>query len=99
MVLAVNTTVPEPCCLYTAAKVWIPALKPSITATEVARTESLPATRSELFSEIPATSLSTWTFMKPKDCPVLPSMFAVRNTSTRPEAGTVKGTDGPTPPT
>ena len=92
--LAEKTTLPEPCCLYTAVKVWDPGAA-VMNAEALARTESLPATRSELLSEAVAMLLSTSTVMKPKDCPVLPSMFAVTITSTLPEAGTVKVSDGP----
>ena len=92
--LAEKTTVPEPCCLYTAVKVWDPGVV-VMNADALARTESFPATRSEFSSEAVVMSPSNSTVMKPKDCPVLPSMFAVTITRTLPEGGTVKVSDGP----
>ena len=83
MVLAENVEVPEPRFLYTAVKVWDPGVRPVISTVALARTGSLPNTRSEFASEAMFEVVDaqlTWTDMKPAVCPVLPSICAVRIT-------------------
>jgi hypothetical protein len=93
MVLTENVEVPEPTFLYTALKVCDPGVKPVISADALARTGSLPNTRSEFASEAPGSLPSTLTDMKPAVCPVLPNICAVRITNACVPVGSV--TDGP----
>ena len=100
MVLTENVEAPEPMFLYTAVKVQPGAgvgVRPRTSTVALARTGSLPNTRSEFASEGmlegPVLQVAS-TDMKPAVCPVLPNICAVRITiAAVPVTGTV--TDGP----
>ena len=98
MALAENVEVPEPTFLYTALKVWgIAGFRPVISAVALARTGSLPNTRSEFASEgllEAAVAQLASTDMKPAVCPVLPDICAVRITIAA-EPVVTGPTDGP----
>src|SRR5580765_5028012 len=97
MVLTENVEAPEPMFLYTAVKVQGPGVKPRTSTVALARTGSLPNTRSELASEgmlEGAVAQLAWTDMKPAVCPVLPDICDVRITIAAGPVFTV--TDGPT---
>jgi len=100
MFRSANVAVPAPCSLYTAVNVHeAPGVRPEISAVALARTGSLPATRSEFASEAVPLGGGVQVAvadMKPAALPVLPSICAVKITSTLPEAGIVtEETDGP----
>ena len=97
MVLTENVEVPEPTFLYTAVKVQGPGVKPMTSTVALARTGSLPNTRSEFASEGNADGRRAQfasTDMKPAVCPVLPNICAVRITIACPPV-TFTVTDGP----
>ena len=95
MFLASNVALPAPTSLYWAVMVQAPGVRPAISDVALARTSSLPATRSEIASDAAVAGQVALADMKPAAPPVLPSISAVRITSTLPEAGTVTLTDGP----
>lgn len=97
MVLTEKLEMPEPTFLYTAVNVQGPGVRPRTSTVALARTGSLPNTRSEFASEgmleVGPAQLA-WTDMKPAVCPVLPNICAVRITIAAAPVFTV--TDGPT---
>jgi hypothetical protein len=93
----VQLRAPEPCALYCAVKVVLPAVSPLTTVVELARCNVPPARMAAFASE----AASVFAPLAANDIKhavelALPTVVAVTTTRTLPEAGTTSVADGPT---